>query len=155
MSRYAQYAKEKDSVKAQFDTSIINHQFSPRNAAFLQHGAWARNPAEPGLPHAESDGPSLRFWDWEFWEEQCRDIQVSSGRSQSTYTKAPRARYRWFVLQLLKGHIRQDAVPDLRWLCWYIQGPFRTWSTGKVCCKDSQIAEGPAGSLAVLALNQS
>lgn len=66
------HAKVKNCVKAKYDKSIINYQFNPTNALFLQHRASTRNPVEPGFPHAESGGPSLHFWDWEFWKSSAK-----------------------------------------------------------------------------------
>lgn len=39
--------------------------------------------------------------------------------------------YHWSALPVLKECMRQGTVPDPHWLWWYIQSPFRTWSTGK------------------------
>jgi len=52
VSRFTLYAKEKNFAKAKYPKFIINYQFNLRNAIFLQHADGARNPVEPGFPHA-------------------------------------------------------------------------------------------------------
>lgn len=62
-------------MKAEFDRSIINHQFNPRNAAFLQHRAQAENQPNLGFPMLSQTAP------------RCVSGTGSSGKSSAETSK--------------------------------------------------------------------
>lgn len=109
---------------------LMNYQFTLRNALFLQQqpkagSQWTwLSPCGQMAPHhsggTQSSAKSSANTSSKALEEVNPHIPVLQGIC-----------YHWSALPVLKEYMRQDAVPDPHWLWWYIQSPFRTWSTGK------------------------
>lgn len=109
---------------------FMNYQFKLRNALFLQRQPeagiqWTQvSPCGQMAPHhtagTRSSAKSSADTSRKALEEVNPHIPVLQGIC-----------YHWSALPVLKECMRQDTVPDPHWLQWYIQSPFRTWSTGK------------------------